>query len=50
MAVLLLTERRISAFGRSPAHLPAEREQQLSFGDRLIALPMAALWTLDTSG
>jgi hypothetical protein len=25
MAALLLTERRISAFGRSPAHLPAER-------------------------
>jgi hypothetical protein len=22
-------------------------EQQLSFGDRLTALPMAALWTLD---
>ena len=24
-------------------------EQQLSFGDRLAALPMAALWTLDSS-
>jgi hypothetical protein len=24
-------------------------EQQLSFGDRLTALPMAALWTLDGS-
>lgn len=24
-------------------------EQQLSFGDRLTALPMAALWTLDRS-
>ena len=24
-------------------------EQQLSFGDRLTALPMAALWTLDSS-
>jgi len=24
-------------------------EQQLSFGHRLIALPMAALWTLDGS-
>lgn len=24
-------------------------EQQLAFGDRLIALPMAALWTLDGS-
>ena len=24
-------------------------EQQLSFGDRMTALPMAALWTLDGS-
>jgi hypothetical protein len=24
-------------------------EQQLSFGDRLTALPMAALWVLDSS-
>jgi hypothetical protein len=24
-------------------------EQQLSFGDRMTALPMAALWTLDSS-
>ena len=24
-------------------------EQQLSFGDRLTALPMAALWILDSS-
>jgi hypothetical protein len=24
-------------------------EQQLSYGDRLTALPMAALWTLDSS-
>jgi hypothetical protein len=51
--------------GRSPMNHPAEAhedtvrsptsaslyagEQQLSFGDRLTALPMAALWMLDGS-